>query len=139
MTQQQITDLMETDLISLKFLLKRRLTNVHDLNKKEQQILSNISNALQSIRNIEQFLLTDAKKTSNTYALKRRTLVIKIMRSIVHHFCEQIRKGEEIPNESIFLREELDNLFNLCRRKTLAKDHQEQLLKTLDDYSRIMH
>jgi len=139
MTQQQVTQLMETDLISLKFLLKRRLTNVHDLNKKEQQILNNISNALQSIRNIEQFLLTDAQKSSNTYSLKRRTLVIKIMRSIVHHFCEQIRKGEEIANESVFLREELDNLFTLCKRKTNLKDHKQQLLKTLEDYSRIMH
>src|SRR3989338_7180214 len=139
MTQQQVTQLMETDLISLKFLLKRRLTNVHDLNKKEQQILNNISNALQSIRNIEQFLLTDAQKSSNTYSLKRRTLVIKIMRSIVHHFCEQIRKGEEIANESVFLREELDNLFTLCKRKTNLKDHKQQLLKTLEDYYRIMH
>ena len=138
MTQQQVTQLMETDLISLKFLLKRRLTNVHDLNKKEQQILDNVSNALQSIRTIEQFLISDAKKTSNAYSLKRRTFVITIMRSIVHHFCEQIRKGEEIANESVFLREELDNLFTLCKRKASTKNQQEQLLKTLHDYSKIM-
>ncbi len=138
MTQQQVTQLLETDLISLKFLLKRRLTNVHEIKNKEAQVLQNISNALQSVRNIEQFLILDAKKSSASFSTKRRQLVIKIMRSIVHHFCEQIRKGEEIANESVFLREELDNLFTLCKRKTASKQQQEQLLKTLTDYSHIM-
>lgn len=138
MTQQLVTRLMETDLVSLKFLLKRRLTAVHEINKKEQQTLDNISNALHSVRNIEQFLLTDSKKSSTSFSQKKRQFIIKIMRSIVHHFCEQIRKGEEIANESIFLREELDNLFTLCKRKITSPQQQEQLLKTLTDYSRIM-
>ena len=138
MTQQLVTQLLETDLISLKFLLKRRLTNVHELNKKEQQVLANISNALQSVRTIEQFLLLDANKHQGSFFLKRRQLIIKIMRSIVHHFCEQIRKGEEIANESVFLREELDNLHHLCKRAIQTKVQQEQLLKTLTDYSCIL-
>lgn len=138
MAKQLVTQLLETDLISLKFLLKRRLTNVHELNKKEQQALNNISNALHSIRNIEQFLIADAGKQSGAFFLKRRQLVIKIMRFIVHHFCEQIRKGEEIANESVFLREELDNLYVLCKRKIATSYQQEQLLKTLTDYSQIM-
>ncbi|MBI1972978.1 hypothetical protein HYS50_03160 [Candidatus Woesearchaeota archaeon] len=138
MAQQLVTQLLETDLISLKFLLKRRLTNVHDLNKKEQQILNTISNALQSVRNIEQFLITDTDKNNGAFYLKRRQLIIRIMRSIVHHFCEQIRKGEDIAHESIFLREELDNLYQLCKRKIMTQHQQEQLLKTLTDYSRIM-
>ncbi|GEM_PF-2709625 len=138
MTQRQVTQLLETDLISLKFLLKRRMTNVHDIKKKEQQVLHNISNALQSIKNIEQFLLLDTHKHTGFFFTKRRDFIIKIMRSIVHHFCEQIRKGEEIANESVFLREELDNLHTLCKRKTGTKQQQEQLLKTLADYSHIM-
>ncbi|MBS3144469.1 hypothetical protein J4208_02690 [Candidatus Woesearchaeota archaeon] len=138
MTQQLVTQLLETDLISLKFLLKRRLTNVQELNKKEQQVLDNISNALQSVRTIEQFLLADASKHQGSFFLKRRQLVIKIMRFIVHHFCEQIRKGEEIANESVFLREELDNLYHLCKRQIQTKVQQEQLLKTLTDYSCIL-
>ncbi len=138
MTQRLVTQLLETDLISLKFLLKRRLTNVHDIRKKEQQVLNNISNALQSVKNIEQFLLLDARQHTSLFFTKRRDFIIKIMRFIVHHFCEQIRKGEEIANESVFLREELDNLFALCKRKTANKQQQEQLLKTLADYSHIM-
>lgn len=138
MIQQQLTHLMETDLISLKFLLKRRLTNVHEIRKKEQQILSTISNALQSLRTIEHFLVADAGKNSGAFFLKRRQLIITIMRSIVHHFCEQIRKGEDIAHESIFLREELDNLYTLCKRKIMAHHQQQQLLKALTDYSGMM-
>lgn len=138
MTQQLVTQLLETDLISLKFLLKRRLTNVHELNKKQQQVLNNISNALQSVRTIEHFLLGDTDRHQGSFSLKRRQLIIKIMRSIVHHFCEQIRRGEEIANESVFLREELDNLHFLCKRQAKDKIQQEQLLKTLTDYSHIL-
>ena len=141
MTHQQITQLLETDFITLKFLLKRRLTNVHEIKAKEQQILSTIFTALRSIKQIEQFLIRDAGKKStskNSFSSRRRNLVVQILRSLVHHFCQNIRRGREIAEESAYLTEEMDNLHSLCKKTITTKIQQQQLLKTLTDYLRML-
>lgn len=141
MPRLQVTKLLETDFITLKFLLKRRLTNVHEIKGKEQQVLNNIFAALQSIKTIEQFLLRDAgtKSASKTsFSFQRQELVVRILRFLVHHFCKSIRRGGEIGEESAYLHDELEHLYRLCVRKTLTKDQQQQLLKTLTDYSKML-
>lgn len=142
MIQQHITQLLETDFITLKFLLKRRLTNVHEIKGKEQQVFTNIFAALHSIKTIEQFLLRDAGKKilpKTSFSFRRQQLVIQILRFLVHHFCQSIRRGGEIGEESAYLHDELDHLHALCIHKALTQDQQQQLLKTLTDYSQMLH
>lgn len=124
--------LFEKDLLLLKFLLKRRLVHMHVITKKEQQVMDTIMAALRSLRNIERFLVADTPRSmgkKHSFLSQRRALVIRLLKNLIHHFCQQIRNGNEIAEESVFLRERLDSLYSLCRKRALPRLHQNRFLR----------